>query len=123
MANMNHEAARQFGTYIKGLREARKLSIRGLASEANIDSGALTRLEHGKVRAPQPDTLKALSKSLGAPLSDMFAMAGYVVPHDLPSLVPYLRARYSHLPDEALAAAHAYLCRLVSECGLDPERA
>lgn len=118
---MNDDAARQFGAYIKRLREERKLSLRGLAAAANIDSGALTRLEHGKVRSPQPDTLKALSEALGAPLADMFAMAGYVTPRDLPSIVPYLRTRYGHLPNEVLASTSDYFCRLVEKGRTDPE--
>ncbi len=117
---MNHDAARQFGDYLKHLRQERKLSMRGLAHQANIDSGALTRLEQGKVAAPQPDTLKALAAALQVPLADMFAMAGYVIPYDLPSITPYLRARYGHLPDETLASVNDYLQKLIDEHGLDP---
>jgi transcriptional regulator with XRE-family HTH domain len=117
---MNQDAAQRFGQYIRQLREERKLSIRGLASEAGVDSGALTRLEHGKVRAPQPDTLKALAMALDVPLADMFAMADYIVPYDLPGMAPYLRARYGHLPEETLKEINNYLERLIDEHGLDP---
>lgn len=117
---MNHDAAPQFGEYIKRLRRERKLSMRGLAHEANIDSGALTRIEQGKVSTPQPDTLKALAAALQVPLADMFAMAGYVIPYDLPSIAPYLHARYGHLPEETLASANDYLQKLIEEHGLDP---
>ncbi|MGH3904684.1 MAG: helix-turn-helix domain-containing protein [Pseudonocardiaceae bacterium] len=117
---MKHDAAQQFGAYIKRLRTEQKLSMRGLAHKANIDSGALTRIEQGKVDTPQPDTLKALAEALQVPLADMFAMAGYVIPYDLPSLTPYLQARYSHLPEETLASANDYLQRLIDEHGLDP---
>lgn len=117
---MNHDAARQFGDYIKRLRQEQKLSMRGLAHKANIDSGALTRLEQGKVAAPQPDTLKALAAALQVPLADLFTMVGYVIPYDLPSMTPYLRARYGHLPDDVLASVNDYLQRLIDEHGLDP---
>lgn len=117
---MNHDTAQRFGDYIKRLRMERKLSIRGLAKQAGIDSGALTRLEHGGVHTPQPGTLKALAMALHVPLADMFVMAGYVIPYDLPSIAPYLHARYGHLPEETLASANDYLQQLIDEHGLDP---
>lgn len=116
---MKHEAAQQFGAYIKCLRAEQKLSIRGLADKAGMDSGGLTRLEHGKF-LPHPDTLKALAMALQVPLADMFVMAGYVIPYDLPSITPYLRARYSSLPEEAIASADDYLQKLIDEYGMDP---
>lgn len=118
---MNQDKARAFGEYIKRLREKRKLSMRGLASEAGIDSGALTRIEHGKVGSPQPDTLKALAMTLQVPLADMFAMADYVIPYDLPSITPYLQARYGQLPEDALVSIDSYLRQLIDEHGLDPD--
>lgn len=118
---MNHDAARQFGAYIKRLRQERQLSMRGLAHQAGIDSGALTRIEQGKVSTPQPDTLKALAIALQVPLADMFAMAGYVIPYDLPSITPYLHARYGHLPEETLTSVNDYLQKLIDEHGLDPQ--
>jgi transcriptional regulator with XRE-family HTH domain len=117
---MNKETTGRLAEYIKALREARKLSIRGLASKAGLDSGALTRLEQGKVRAPQPDTLAALATALQVPLADLFAMANYLTPHDLPSVTPYLRARYGHLPEDALASIDNYLRRLIDEYDFDP---
>ncbi|HEU0087708.1 MAG TPA: helix-turn-helix transcriptional regulator [Pseudonocardiaceae bacterium] len=118
---MNQDASQQFGKHIRHLRKQRKLSIRGLANKAGIDSGALTRLEHGKVQAPQPHTLTALAAALQVPLADLFAMAGYVIPYDLPSIAPYLNARYSFLPEEARASVNDYLQGLIDEHGLDPE--
>lgn len=116
---MKHEAAQKFGAYIKRLRTEQRLSIRGLANKVGMDSGALTRLEHGKV-SPKPNTLKSLAIALQVPLADMFVMAGYVIPYDLPSITPYLRARYSSLPEEAIASANDYLQKLIDEHGLDP---
>jgi len=117
---MNNDTARTFGEYIKRLRQRQNLSMRGLASEAGIDSGALSRIEHGKIGTPQPDTLKALATALQVSLADVFAMAGYVVPYDLPSITPYLHARYSHLPEDTLTSIDDYLNKLIDEHGLDP---
>ncbi|MGH4012987.1 MAG: helix-turn-helix domain-containing protein [Pseudonocardiaceae bacterium] len=116
---MEHKTAQQFGVYIRRLRTEQKLSIRELANKAGIDSGGLTRLEHDKV-SPQPNTLKALAIALQVPLADLFAMAGYVTPYDLPSIAPYLRVRYSSLPEEALSSANDYLQKLIDEHGMDP---
>jgi transcriptional regulator with XRE-family HTH domain len=116
---MSQAETQRFGQYIKRLRSERKLGVRELASKAGISHTVLSRLENGK-RKPQLNTLKALAPALGVPLADLFAMAGYVGPYDLPSVTPYLRARYGHLSEEALASANDYLERLIDEYGLDP---
>jgi len=118
---MDHDAAHRLGEYIRRLRKQRKLSIRELATKSGIDNGGLTRLEHGRILSPRPDKLKALAKALEVPLADMFAMAGYTIPYDLPSMAPYLHARYGHLPEETLDAVNDYLERLIDEHGLDPD--
>lgn len=115
---MDQDTAHQLGGYVKRLRQEQKLSVRGLASKAGLDSGELSRIENG-TRHPRPDKLKALATALDVPLADMFAMAGYTIPYDLPSMAPYLRARYGHLPEETLDAVNDYLERLIDEHGLD----
>lgn len=119
--NMKHDTAHPLSTYVTKHRVQQKMSIRGLAAKAGLDSGALTRLEHGETRTPTPETLRALAEALDVPLSDLYAVAGHVVPYDLPSLVPYLQTRYGELPDTALAEASAYLEHLIDQHGLEPE--
>jgi transcriptional regulator with XRE-family HTH domain len=116
---VTHDATPQFGDYLKQLRQARQLSTRALGHKAGLSSGELSRLENGK-RSPQPDTLTALAKALNVPVADMFAMAGYTIPYDLPSMAPYLQARYGHLPEETRNAINNYLEQLIEEHGLDP---
>jgi transcriptional regulator with XRE-family HTH domain len=101
---MNDEKAQQLGEYIRYIRKAHGTSIRALAAQAGIDSGGLARLECGNVATPRPDTLCALALALEVSLADMFVLAGYVVPHDLPNIRPYLRVKYSCLPDEDVLA-------------------
>jgi transcriptional regulator with XRE-family HTH domain len=108
-------------TYISEHRRKSKLSIRGLATKAGLDSGALTRLEHGETRTPRPETLRALAEALEVPIADMYAAAGHVTPYDLPSLVPYLRTRYRHLSDAAIRDASAYLDQLIKEHRLESD--
>ena len=117
---MKHATAPTLPTYISEHRRRQKLSIRGLAAKAGLDSGALTRLEHGETKTPRPETLRALAKALEVPIADIYAAAGHVTPYDLPSLVPYLQTRYGNLSDAAIRDASAYLARLIDEHGLDP---
>jgi transcriptional regulator with XRE-family HTH domain len=104
---MNDEHATQLGEYIRHLRTQRAMSLRELAETAGIDSGGLTRVEHGRIPRPRPDTLYALAHALDVPLADLFAQAGYAVPRELPSVEPYLRTKYNCLhDDEVLAITH-----------------
>jgi transcriptional regulator with XRE-family HTH domain len=116
---MTQEPTRQFSEYVRRLREGRKLSVRSLAAKASISGGELSRIENGK-RMPQADTLKTLAAALDVPLADMFAMADYVIPYDLPSITPYLHARYGHLPPDTLTSIDNYLKQLIDEHGMDP---
>lgn len=111
--------ASQFGEYIRHHRKQQKLSIRGLARKADLDSGALTRLENGE-RNPSLPTLKALAAALEVPLADLFAAAGFDTPYDLPAVDTYFHTRYSHLPEDVLASMSEYCKRLIDECGFDP---
>lgn len=95
---MNDEQARQLGEYIKHLREECKMTYRDLAARARIDGGGLNRLERGLVREPRPTTLCAVAKALDASVADMYAIAGYTVPQDLPCIEQYLKVKYSCIP-------------------------
>lgn len=117
---MEQQASQQFCEYIKGLRKERKLTIRAVTAKAGINDGELTRLESGKCN-PRPETLKALAAALGVPLTDLFVKADYIGPYDLPTMAPYFRARYGHLPEETLDAVNDYLAKLIEEHGFDPK--
>lgn len=108
----------KFGEYLKGLRQSKHLGVRELARRASLDAGGITRIEQGKI-SPTLDTLKALGIALEVPLSDLFAMAGYVIPSDLPSMSTYLRTRYA-LSEDAIASVDEYVQKLITEKGLNP---
>ncbi|QXT64210.1 helix-turn-helix domain-containing protein [Tessaracoccus palaemonis] len=90
---MKEEQARRLGKYIKKLRVERKMSGRELARVAGVDAAYIGRLEKGFYKAPRPDSLRAIALALGIPLADLFAMAEYVMPYDLPNFASYLRAK------------------------------
>ncbi len=100
---MNTQEPVTLGSYIRTARESKGLSIRGLARDCGVDSGSVLRIERGDYLNPLPETLSRLARTLDLPLSDLFAMADYVVPKELPRFTPYLRAKYPELPPEALA--------------------
>jgi len=99
---MNDERARRLGEYIKAHREAQNLTIVALAIKTGINDGGLSRLERGKVPCPRPDTLCAVATALHLPLADLYTLAGYVVPDELPSIKPYLQAKYAELPEDVI---------------------
>ncbi|MFK4102896.1 helix-turn-helix domain-containing protein [Streptomyces sp. NPDC019531] len=105
-----------FGGYVKQLRQERQLSIRELAARIGLDSGALTRIEHGKVATPRPGTLRGLATALDVPPADMFARAGYVTPEELPDLATYLRLRYGNfLSEDMCILAERYLQQMLEK--------
>jgi transcriptional regulator with XRE-family HTH domain len=65
-----------------------------------MDSGGLTRLEQGRILNPRPRTLCAIATALDSPAADLFALAGYIAPCDLPSIEHYLNTKYSHIPKD-----------------------
>lgn len=119
---MKQTTAPILAAYVTDHRRRMKLSIRGLATKSGLDSGALTRLEHGETKSPRPETLRALAEALEVPIADIYAAAGHVTPYDLPSLTPYLQTRYGkQLSATAIRDASEYLTRLINEHGLQPD--
>ena len=99
---MKPEEAQQLGQLLKARREERGLSMRGLARATAIHQTTIVRLEAGSIVAPKADKLSRIAEALGIGGADYFALAGYAVPADLPSLRPYLRAKYQGLLSEDL---------------------
>lgn len=116
---MQHSPSIQIGEYIRKHRTDHGLSGREFARRIGTDDAYVIRLERGQVRSPRPDILVRIAGTLELPLSDVYAIAGYVVPCDLPSLVPYLRTRYGQLSDEAITALDSYFLRIATDEGLD----
>ncbi|MEU8860910.1 helix-turn-helix domain-containing protein [Streptomyces umbrinus] len=119
---MEDGANNGFGGYVRQLRQERQLGVRELAARAGLNSGALTRIEHGKVATPRPGTLKELAAALEVPLADMFARAGYMVPDELPDLATYLRLRYGDcLPEDAWISIEGCVQQALDVNSLDGE--
>jgi len=83
------------GKYLRQRREELGLSLRQLASMVGTHASYLGRLETGAYRRPPFEYLPRIAAALKISYADLFAVSGYGIPEELPSLVPYLRVRYN----------------------------
>ena len=59
------------GVQLRELREARKISMRGLAIKSGLSANALSMIERGRT-SPSVSTLYKLADALGVPITDFF---------------------------------------------------
>src|ERR1022692_1870402 len=90
------------GDYIRSRRLSLGLSRAGAAEASDLDPSYWAKLETGHYSSPAPQHLSTIAGVLGAPIEDLYALAGYDSPKRLPSFQPYLRAKYD-LPPEAIS--------------------
>lgn len=120
-ADMDERQAKQLGRRLKARRKEIGLSQREVGRRAAIDDATIVRLEQGAIAAPAPDKLSRVADALGLSLADVFALAHYAVPGDLPSFKPYLRAKYRRLlPPAAVSELERYFDDLAGRYGIDP---
>jgi len=115
------EQAKELGQRLRARREELGLSLRQLEKLTDVDDGTLVRIEQGAFAAPAPDKLARIAEALGISLADVFALAEYAVPGDLPSFQPYLRSKYRDMPPEAVDDLNKAFARIVRKHGYDPE--
>lgn len=116
---MDNEQARQLGKVLRQRREGRGLTTRALAQQAGINDATVVRFEQGAFASPAPDKLARIAAALGLRLADVYALADYAVPSDLPSFTPYLRTKYRQLPSEEVERIEAYALRIARKHGVD----
>lgn len=68
----------KLGTYIKGKRTEKGLSIRRLAELADISHTEVKRIEDGLRKQTSPQVLRAIANALGVPYEELMATAGYI---------------------------------------------
>ncbi len=71
-------SATDFGTYIRELREKKKISLRHLADMIKVTPSYLSKVERGEFAPPGEEKVVALSKELGVDADELLAMAGKV---------------------------------------------
>src|SRR4051794_34495353 len=95
---MNHKEAKRLGQQLRQRRMTLGLSTRAVASQASVAASTLWRLEQGTTASPDFNSMVRLASVLGFNAPDIFALAGFTDPSELPSYLPYLRAKYPQLP-------------------------
>lgn len=71
-------AALSFGARLRSLREAAGLTQEELAMRAGLSSNAVSALERGVRKRPQPHTVRSLASALGLPEEDLAALLAAV---------------------------------------------
>lgn len=82
------------GKFIRYKRKQKGLSLAQAERRSGVDFTYWSRLELDLVKSPNPRHLAAVAHALDVPIQELYGMAGYYLPEKLPSLAPYLRAKY-----------------------------
>jgi transcriptional regulator with XRE-family HTH domain len=115
--NMTPEEAAALGELLRSKREAQGLSTREVARRAGADVATVFRLEAGQIPSPRPENLKSIGAALGISAADLFAVTDWLPKDQLPTLTPYLRAKYDDLSDSAVNEVEAFIDQLRARHG------
>lgn len=107
----------QLGDFVRSRRLSMNLSLADAAERSDLDPSYWNKLENGHYQNPAPQHLSSIAEVLDVPIEDLYGLAGYELPKGLPSLQPYLRAKYD-LPPEAIADLERYFAYLRSYYGI-----
>ncbi|MDX2973401.1 helix-turn-helix transcriptional regulator [Kribbella solani] len=116
---MREQQVSELGQMIRKARTERELSTRSLADMIGVDKATIIRIESGEFRSPKPNILQNLASALDLPLSDLYALAHYTEPTTLPTLAPYLRAKYTRIPPHEVAELEHTLHQILKRHGYD----
>jgi transcriptional regulator with XRE-family HTH domain len=89
------------GGYLRAARTRAGLSLRQLASRAEVNYGHLARIENGERAKPAPDVLQRLADALAIDSAELFAFLGIKPAATLPPPRIYFRDKFG--VDEAEA--------------------
>ncbi|WP_018755147.1 helix-turn-helix domain-containing protein [Paenibacillus terrigena] len=70
--------SKDFGKFLKELREQKELSINQLALKSGVSAPQISRIETGTRGVPKPETIKKLSTALDISSEEMMNVAGYI---------------------------------------------
>jgi transcriptional regulator with XRE-family HTH domain len=91
---MSQAQLKELGRVIARERAKAKLTQRSLAEKAGVTHPTILRMERGEFKRPDPEKLQRIAHALDLGAGDFFALAGYIHGDHLPSLGPYLRAKF-----------------------------
>jgi transcriptional regulator with XRE-family HTH domain len=106
--SLTPQQAHQLGDILRHRREYLGMSMRQVSATAGVNVATMSVLEAGTNLSPLPDTLKDVARALGLPLRDLYVIADWLEPDDLPPLKPYLRAKYRDLDEQSIDDLERY---------------
>ncbi|MEI8080554.1 MAG: helix-turn-helix transcriptional regulator [Actinomycetes bacterium] len=105
----------RLGRFLRATRTQQGLSLRQLSERSGVSRSTIGRLEAGDVAHPRPDVLAALALVLAIATAELYTLAEYHLPKDMPSFDTYLRTCYRELSPESIAALEVTLEQLVRQ--------
>ncbi|HKP39460.1 helix-turn-helix transcriptional regulator [Mycobacterium sp.] len=114
---MTPDQIKQLSELLTSKRIDAGLSGAEVARRAGVDVGTVSRIERGQIASPTAKTLLAMGKVLGISATELFAIAPWTTPQELPTIRPYLRTKY-HLPDEAMREIEAHFADVAKRHGI-----
>lgn len=88
-----------FGARLREIRTEKGLSLREVASRADVNHGYLSQLERGEIAQPAPSILHKLAEGYGEPFAVLMRWAGYIE-DDQQGLSPNQTRALSYLGDD-----------------------
>lgn len=116
---MHADTAPTLAEVIREARQSRGLSTRALGEKVGLDQSNIVRLEAGSTTTPKPAVLSAIAETLGLPIADLYALAGYTRPSELPAFTPYLRSKFADMPAEARSELERSFRHIADKYGFD----
>ncbi len=115
---MEPQQAKKLGQHLREARETLGISARELARRTELSDSSIVRIEQGAFLEPTPDTLSRIAEALGINLADLYVMADYPMPSELPSMKLYLRSKYGELSVSDVRAISDYADSIASMRGV-----
>ena len=73
---------KNYGDYIKALRESKGLTLREVEKKTEISNAYLSQLESSKIKQPSPTTLYKIAELYGVQYEILMEKVGYPVPQN-----------------------------------------
>lgn len=109
------------GAFIRDSRLAKGWTLDEAEMASDVERTYWSKVERGVLRKPDARYLARMAAALDLPLADVYGLAGYTAPSELPGLSTYLRSKY-HLPPEAIRQLEGYFAFLRHQYGIPPSQ-
>ena len=102
---------KEFGPYLKRLREAKGLSLREVEKATEVSNAYVSQLESEKIKQPSPIVLHKLARLYEVPYETLMEKVGYPVtaPSDVTAPGPATSHRLGNLSEDEETALLEYL--------------